>query len=166
MPASAPAGSASDEVKQMVIGLFDLIKGTKRGFIPDITARIQVTEVSVATKAGSSKRMEWIVVCEMDCLQDMSNIANALHGGASAYLVDICSSLVLAAAGRPNTVSQAINMIYHAPAPVGHHLRIVNRTMTVGSRILSARTEIWDATDDRLCVTGTHIKMEPSSPKL
>jgi hypothetical protein len=70
-----------------------------------------------------------------------------------------CSSLAFAAAGRVNTVSQAINMVYHAPAPVyvtasgflashaliyysGHHLRIVNRTMTIGSRILSARTEV------------------------
>jgi len=57
--------------------------------------------------------------------------------------------------------------------------------MAVGARIMSARTEasspcwgkhtsithfvpafqIWDDTKKRLCVTGIHVKMEPSPPK-
>jgi len=37
--------------------------------------------------------------------------------------------------------------------------------MAVGARIMSSRTEIWDDTTKRLCVTGIHVKMEPSPPK-
>jgi len=48
----------------------------------------------------------------------------------------------------------------------GAKLRIVNSAIAMGSRIMSARSEIWDETTKRLCVTGVHIKMEPSLPKL
>ncbi|KAJ7839312.1 hypothetical protein B0H13DRAFT_1454238, partial [Mycena leptocephala] len=49
----------------------------------------------------------------------------------------------------------------HSPATVGETLRIVNTTMTVGARALSARTEIWNATKHRLVASGVHIKMKP-----
>jgi hypothetical protein len=74
----------------------------------------------------------------------------------------------------------------------GAKLRIVNSGIAMGSRIMSARSEvrftflfgeisfacalsshivvvtfqIWDETTKRLCVTGVHIKMEPSLPKV
>ena len=66
----------------------------------------------------------------------------------------------------------------------GAKLRIVNTAIAVGARIMSARSEasftshllcvdviilttlqIWDVTTKRLCVTGIHVKMEPSVPK-
>lgn len=73
---------------------------------------------------------------------DMVNAGGSMHGGCSAYLVDICTSLALAAAGKPGTVSQAIDMVYHAPAPLGCRIRIVNLTITLGARISSARCEV------------------------
>jgi len=58
-----------------------------------------------------------------------------------------------------------MDLVYHAPAPPGAKLRIVNTAIAVGARIMSARSEIWDDTAKRLCVTGIHVKMEPSVPK-
>ncbi|KAK6971335.1 hypothetical protein R3P38DRAFT_3242698 [Favolaschia claudopus] len=40
------------------------------------------------------------------------------------------------------TVSQSLNVVFHAPAALGETLRIVNTTLTVGSRAMSARTEV------------------------
>ena len=72
----------------------------------------------------------------------MVNAGGSMHGGCSAYLVDICTSLALAAAGKPGTVSQAIDMVYHAPAPLGCRIRVVNWTITLGARVSSARCEV------------------------
>ena len=53
---------------------------------------------------------------------DMINGGGNIHGGCSAFLVDVCSSLSLSALSLVTegkeylSVSQAINMIYHSPA--------------------------------------------------
>lgn len=66
----------------------------------------------------------------------------------------------------------------------GDQLRIVSTTLTLGARILSARTEvrkklenwipdfdslplsqIWSLVHHRLVASGTHMKMQPSLPK-
>ncbi|KAI0034591.1 HotDog domain-containing protein, partial [Vararia minispora EC-137] len=95
---------------------------------------------------------------------DMLNGGGNMQGGCTAFLIDVCSSLGLAAAGRPETVSQAINISYHAPAPLGCKIRIINTSMAIGARISSIRCEIWDVTHKRLVATGIHMKMRPSSP--
>ncbi|KAI0775978.1 hypothetical protein BD413DRAFT_469582 [Trametes elegans] len=101
---------------------------------------------------------------------DMLNISGNMHGGCAVYLIDICSSMALAVLGmatdKPwNFVSQAINTVYHAPAPLNAQLEIVNTTLSFGSRTVSATTEIWDVTHNRLCVSAVHNKMKPSDPK-
>jgi len=95
----------------------------------------------------------------------MLNPGGSLHGACAAYLIDICTTLVFLAAARSPGVSASMDVIYHAPAAPGARLRIVNTALAVGARIMSARTEIWDDTTKRLCVTGIHVKMEPSTPK-
>ncbi|KAJ8088916.1 hypothetical protein PM082_014162 [Marasmius tenuissimus] len=140
-------------------------KGT--GHSDAIVKRMVVTEVSVLKSSEEPSKDVGRVVCELEVAKDMVNRASNLHGGCSAYLVDICSSLALIAlsmvkGGFVNHVSQSINMVYHSPAAVGDKLRIVSTTMTMGSRTVSARTEIWNATHHRLVVSGVHIKMQPS----
>ncbi|KAL7282508.1 hypothetical protein ACG7TL_003979 [Trametes sanguinea] len=123
----------------------------------------------------------------------MLNIGGNMHGGCAVYLIDVCSSMALAVLGmatnKPwNFVSQAINTTFHAPAPPGVKIEIANTTVSFGSRTVTAITEvstlshcliisspqltcfssalqIWDTTNNRLCVTGTHNKMKPSEPK-
>jgi len=63
------------------------------------------------------------------------------------------------------TVSQALNVVFHSPAAIGDKLRIVNTTITVGGRAMSARCEIWNETHHRQVATGLHIKMLPSQQK-
>jgi len=64
---------------------------------------------------------------------------------------------------RPS-VSQALNIIYHSPAAIGDRIRIVNTTLTVGSRVESVRTEIWNVAHHRLVASAVLVKMPASGP--
>ncbi|PBK93952.1 hypothetical protein ARMGADRAFT_1053530 [Armillaria gallica] len=173
---SSIAGNVSDEIKRIVgfpMRIFRMTtdEGEPTGFGATFTSGMTVSEVSMVPKAEEPTKQEGRVVCKLVVTEDMVNGAMTIHGGCSAYLVDICSTLAIIAytlaSGRSvNTVSQSINMMYHSPAGLGEELRIVNTTMTVGSKTLIARTEIWSDTTKRLVASGVHSKMEPSQAKL
>ncbi|KAF8841558.1 hypothetical protein BDN67DRAFT_901141 [Paxillus ammoniavirescens] len=96
-----------------------------------------------------------------------------LHGAWSALLIDNCSTmpialLSLATIGKGDLgVSQSINILFHAPAvsDVRDRLRIGSTTISLGSRTLSSRCEIWNVTHHRLVASGVHIKMSASDPR-
>ncbi|KAF8163831.1 HotDog domain-containing protein [Crassisporium funariophilum] len=137
-------------------------------FGESIQRRLKVTEISVNKKPEEDKKLEGRVVMELDVEEDMLNGGGNIHGGCSAFLVDVCSTLALAALSLESngdlypSVSQSLNIVYHSPAQMGDKLRLVNTTLTLGARAHSARTEIWNVTHHRLVVSGTHIKMAPS----
>ncbi|KAF8165886.1 HotDog domain-containing protein, partial [Crassisporium funariophilum] len=170
-------GNASDDTKRILgdPGSFFQIRRPEEVRAPifgeSITQRIQVTEISVNKKPEEDKKLEGRVVMELDVEEDMLNGGGNIHGGCSAFLVDVCSSVALAAlnletSGHLNlSVSQSLNIVYHSPAQMGDRLRLVNTTLTLGARAHSARTEIWNVTHHRLVVSGTHIKMAPSTLK-
>ncbi|KAI0053807.1 Thioesterase/thiol ester dehydrase-isomerase, partial [Auriscalpium vulgare] len=130
--------------------------------------RVSITEVSLNPMAEEPSKFEARVVCELFVEEDMLNISGNMHGGCAAYLVDICSTLPIAAynADGRSGVSQIINMIYHAPAKLGAKLKIISTTIAVGGRTMSARCEIWDATNQRLVASGIQVKMDASPAKL
>jgi len=162
------AGNASDDTKRTIQSL-----RVKYGnsFGDSIHNRMKIVEISLNKNAEEEKRMQVRLVIELDVTEDMLNGAGSIHGGCSAFLVDMCSSLALVAltletSPAPNpTVSQSLSIVYHSPAQLTDKLRIVNTTLTAGARAHSARTEIWNVTHHRLVVSGTHIKMVPSLPK-
>ncbi|KAF7368631.1 4HBT domain-containing protein [Mycena venus] len=139
----------------------------RKGFGDSIIRRLVVTHASVDQKAEEPLKQEGRIVCELIVTEDMLNGGGNVHGGCSAFLIDVCSTFSILALqpGRP-TVSQSLNIVYHSPATLGETLRIVNTTIAVGARAISARTEIWNATKHRLVASGVHIKMEPSEAKL
>jgi len=170
-------GNASDDIKRTIGnpgGFFQRFGDVRDPGSPmfggSILKRLKTVEVSLNRKAEEEKKMEARVVVELEVTEDMLNGAGNIHGGCSAFLVDVCSTLALVAfnleiSGSVMTVSQSLNIVYHSPAQLADKLRIVNTTLTIGSRAHSARTEIWNATHNRLVVSGTHVKMLPSSPK-
>jgi acyl-coenzyme A thioesterase 13 len=168
------SGNAPDDIKRFFNPpvAFVIAVGTNKQFAISIVERMVLKEISILDKTEEPLKKECRVVCELDTEEDMVNSGRHLHGGCSAYLIDLCSTLALVAFGLANnepaaldTVSQSLNIVYHSPAALGDRLRIVNTTMTVGSRAVSARTEIWNDTRHRLVASGTHIKMQPSPPK-
>ncbi|KAH7926796.1 hypothetical protein BV22DRAFT_1008275, partial [Leucogyrophana mollusca] len=133
---------------------------------------MKLTEVSIQQKPAEPKRKEAEVVVEMVVTEDMLNSSGKMHGGCIIFLVDICSTLPVIALshatdgiGKPG-VSQGINTIYHAPASLGDKLRLINTSMTLGGRTMTARIEIWDVTHHRLVASATQVKMDASEAKL
>ncbi|KAI0832561.1 HotDog domain-containing protein [Trametes gibbosa] len=143
---------------------------TERGaFARSTGSSLVLTEVGVFRREKDGKAHAQVTY-QTTVHDDMLNIGGNMHGGCAIYMIDICSSMALAvlgmSTGKPwNFVSQAINTTFHAPVPLGAKIEVVNRTVSFGSRTVSATTEIWDLTNGRLCVTGVHNKMKPSEPK-
>ncbi|KAI0708031.1 HotDog domain-containing protein [Earliella scabrosa] len=141
--------------------ILDFDKHIMRGpatFARTIAAHIELREVEVFTREEDGKTQARVVF-EMPMLEDMLNVAGNLHGGCSMYLIDTCSLTALHVLRivldkKEGFVSQAINTVFHAPTSLGSRLKIVNTTVVFGSRIFSARTEIWDMTNRRLVATG------------
>jgi len=174
MDVSHISGNASDEVKKAFSSPASFLtrpEASGQIFGASIVKKMVVTEISVDKKAEEPRKLECRFVLELTVGSDMVNGAGNIHGGCSAFLIDICSTLALAAYNMADlghalpSVSQSLSIVYHSPATVGDRLRIVNTTMTVGSRAHSARTEIWNLTHHRLVSSGVHIKMQPSQPK-
>ncbi|KAF8510463.1 HotDog domain-containing protein [Hysterangium stoloniferum] len=165
---SSIQGNVPDELKLFVDSLLGrFMVDSLRGFADDIGRRIKITEITVKPMENAPKKREGVVVCEIEVDEGMVNGGGNLHGGCSAYLIDMCTSLPIAAvSGGYAGVSQSLNMLYHAPAPVGTPLRIISKSIAVGARAMSSRGEIWDTKNSRLVASGVHVKMMPSSPKL
>jgi acyl-coenzyme A thioesterase 13 len=74
----------------------------------------------------------------------MLNSQHTLHGACAAYLIDVCTTLALITYSHVTTgkispgVSQTMMVVYHSPASLGEKIHIVNTTVTVGGRTMSA----------------------------
>ncbi|KAF9476728.1 hypothetical protein BDN70DRAFT_907521 [Pholiota conissans] len=173
---SRVAGNAPDHIKRVICNTTAFFANRhpehiKRPiFVEAMQERFKVTEVSIVQKADEPKKLEGRVVLEVDVSIDMLNIQDGIHGGCSAALIDMCSTLALHALVMYNSsepyvsVSQSMNVIFHSPALLGDKLRLINTTLAAGSRAHSARTEIWNATRGRLVASGNQTKMVPSTP--
>ncbi|KAI0325013.1 hypothetical protein GY45DRAFT_1261702 [Cubamyces sp. BRFM 1775] len=167
----------SDSQRAGILKFADVILRGKGPFAQTIGERLEITEVAVFEREEDGKT-QMRVVFEIDVSGEMLNSGGMMHGGCTMFLVDVyvllhpaCSSIALVALGiathkYANFVSQAISTVFHAPASEGTKLRIVNNTVSFGARTVSARVEIWDATNRRLVATGVHNQMPPSAPKL
>ncbi|TFK91084.1 hypothetical protein K466DRAFT_596438 [Polyporus arcularius HHB13444] len=136
-------------------------------FARSVGTRVVPTEVEVFRRAKDGK-MQARMVYETTVEEDMLNIEGTMHGGCGVYIIDQCSSVALmvlaSALDKPiYFVSKTLDTTFHAPAPAGAKLEIVNTTVAFGGRTVSAATEIWDVTNKRLCMTGVHNKMAPSN---
>ncbi|KAJ8096125.1 hypothetical protein PM082_000032 [Marasmius tenuissimus] len=169
-------GNASEDVKRRLGNPSTLFMTKDRdgsykslGYSMEIFRRLEVTEISFEKHPEEPSKRFSRVVCELDVEPDMANNEEHLHGACSAYLVDMCTNIVILAYQLSTkkegpSVSKSINTLYHSPALLGDRLRIVSTTLAVGERTMTARIEIWNATRHRLVASGEHTKMSPSTP--
>ncbi|KAF7373385.1 Acyl-coenzyme A thioesterase 13 [Mycena sanguinolenta] len=142
MPITGNVDSATKELFSDVTQIFGLNRSEKPGFGDSVARGLVVVHASVDNKAEEPLKQEGRVVCELTVTEEMLNGGGNIHGGCSAFLIDMCSTLsIMALTSKMNHVSQSLNIVYHSPATLGEKLRIVNTTMTVGARAMSARTE-------------------------
>ncbi|TCD64792.1 hypothetical protein EIP91_003629 [Steccherinum ochraceum] len=163
---SAPTNGITPELREHMFKITDGLSSIE-SYGNTILRNLKVTEMSLLQKEEELGKLEAKMVFETRVDDSMLNDTESMHGGCTAFLVDFCSSitlsLILAHFHRPpSQVSQTLSIVYHAPANKGVKVRIVNRTITMGKRIMSARTEVYDAEHSRLVATGVHTKMAPS----
>lgn len=173
-------GNASSEVKHKLLRALQSMQPSHisrltgkpfRGFETEFASRLQLTEVSLLSKAEEPEKFEGRVVLQVIVDEEMLNVVKHMHGGCSAMMIDICSTMPIYVLGASTSghgvfgVSQSLNIVYHSPALWGDKLRIVSTTLAIGSRALSSRCEIWNVTRHRLVASAVHIKMVPSEPK-
>ncbi|KAI0092119.1 HotDog domain-containing protein [Irpex rosettiformis] len=165
----AARGNASPEAKEYVAKWYGG-SGNSRQYIFPILSRMEATDVDVIDIPDIPGKKQGRIVFELSVEEDMCNALNSVHGGCSAALIDICTSLTVSLMAfyvAPKThshVSLVLNTTYHSPAPIGSRLKIVCTTVAFGARTMTVKAEIYDKTHGRLVATGMHVKMQPSAP--
>ncbi|KAJ6482866.1 HotDog domain-containing protein [Mycena vitilis] len=138
----------------------------KPEFGDSVYNQLLVTHASAGSKVDEPLKKEARVVCEINVADVMLNGSGNIHGGCSAFLIDLCATLSLMVYERGMHVTQCLNVVYHSPATLGEKLRIVNTTIAVGTQVMSAKSEIWNATQHRLVASGVLVKLRPGGSKL
>ncbi|KAJ7815934.1 HotDog domain-containing protein [Mycena leptocephala] len=154
---AAIAGNAPDYVKQLTCNVFYAYGVVDRDVFGYAVGR--------ATRFVEM-RVGAVTVAEVGVTKHMLNGAGMLHGGCVTYLIDNCASTPLVVLGvLTNTngvgVTQGMNVLFHAPAPVGSLLRITSSSISMGSRVMSAKCEITDKASGRVVASAFLNKMQP-----
>ncbi|KZP00255.1 hypothetical protein CALVIDRAFT_595635 [Calocera viscosa TUFC12733] len=160
-PAASILGNADPASKARVVAWWDrYLAGPSSGqFGANVKPHLKIVSVDVFAQHGTDV-VE--IVHEAKVSEDFLNCNNVVHGGCTAFIMDICTTSVLFPFSEQRmNVSLNLDVIYHAPAPLGTRLRIVSTSVTLNARILTLSCEMYDADRGTLLATGKHIKMYP-----
>ncbi|KIY43155.1 hypothetical protein FISHEDRAFT_54110 [Fistulina hepatica ATCC 64428] len=156
-------GNVPDEQKQLSANALAFFVGTSRtSYGAEVGKRVKIVEINVwGVEYNTAGAPYCEVTMELDISRDLCNIYGTLHGGCAAYLIDPCSSASIIALGIAMGISgagqsQAMNIIWHEPLRSGSKCRIVSASQHIGGRIRTCRCEIWDADNNRLCISAVH----------
>ncbi|XP_036621961.1 acyl-coenzyme A thioesterase 13 [Trichosurus vulpecula] len=99
------------------------------------------------------------VVCEMKVEEEHLNRIGSLHGGLTATLVDVISTLALinTERGKPG-VSVDINITYLSPAKVGEEVVIAAHILKQGKTLAFASVDLTNKATGKLIAQGRHTK--------
>nr|XP_043632431.1 acyl-coenzyme A thioesterase 13 [Erigeron canadensis] len=108
------------------------------------------------------------VLCSMIVPRRLLNVANSLHGGATAALVDVVGSSVILTMPNAKTtgVSVEINVSYLDAAFVGDEIEIEAKTLRVGKAIAVVTVELRNKKTGKTIAQGRHTKYLAVSSKL
>nr|GEV85257.1 acyl-coenzyme A thioesterase 13 [Tanacetum cinerariifolium] len=100
------------------------------------------------------------LLCSMIVPQRLLNVANSLHGGATAALVDVVGSAVIMTVDRATTtgVSVEINVSYLDAAFVGDEIEIEAKALRVGKAVAVVTVEFRNKKTGKIIAQGRHTK--------
>ncbi|KAH8112374.1 hypothetical protein DFH11DRAFT_1785422 [Phellopilus nigrolimitatus] len=183
--AAAIRGRAPARAKQLALNTFAAygVGADAAAFGHAAGRRVRFTAIDVEDAGGgegntdTAKTRMVTVLAEVVVDKSMVNGNGMMHGGCIAYLIDKlrvppCGSTPLVVLGLLRGrngvgVTQALNILYHAPAPIadpkfrGTTLEIVSTSLALGGRSMTARCEIFDKSTGRLVASAFINKMEP-----
>ncbi|PWA56477.1 thioesterase superfamily protein [Artemisia annua] len=108
------------------------------------------------------------VLCSMIVPQRLLNVANSLHGGATAALVDVVGSAVIMTVDGVTTtgVSVEINVSYLDAAFAGDEIEIEAKALRVGKAVAVVTVEFRNKKTGKIIAQGRHTKYLAVSSKL
>lgn len=166
------SGNVTPHMKQLILNTFMAYgAGDESCFGHAVAKSVKFIDMSISKCKEKHGRMNATTVAEVDVTKGMLNGAGMLHGGCIAFLIDNCCSTPLVALGLVQNVNgvgvtQAMNILFHSPAPGGSCLRIISTSVAMGGRIMSARCEIIEKQTGRIVASAYLNKMQPSMAKL
>ncbi|KAE9406608.1 hypothetical protein BT96DRAFT_987445 [Gymnopus androsaceus JB14] len=166
---SCVSGNAPDYVKQLNYNTYHSYGvGGEDSFGHKVGKEVKFIDVSIDRKLERQGRLEAMTTAEVIVNKYMLNGAGMLHGGCLAYLIDNTPLVVLGLVQNVNGVgvTQAMNVLFHSPAPLGTCLRIVSTSVSLGGRVMTSRCEILDKKTGRAIASAFLNKMQPNSTKL
>ncbi|KAF7840198.1 acyl-coenzyme A thioesterase 13 [Senna tora] len=97
------------------------------------------------------------VICSMKIPQRLLNSGNALHGGATATLVDLVGTAAFRSSGAPQLgVSVEINVSYLDAAFADEDIEIEAKTLRVGKAVGVVSVDLRKKKDGKLFAQGRH----------
>ncbi|KAL8258562.1 hypothetical protein R6Q59_026515 [Mikania micrantha] len=108
------------------------------------------------------------LICSMKLPPRLLNVANSLHGGATAALVDLVGGAVIATVNdmTHTGVSMEINVSYLDAAYVGDEIEIEAKALRVGKVVAVATVEFRNKKTGKIIAQGRHTKYLAISSKL
>lgn len=102
------------------------------------------------------------VVCSLVVDKSCVNLNGSLHGGYSALLIDVVSTLAFVAhdMSKPG-VSVDLNSTYLATCQIGDEVKVVAKVLKMGKTLGFSSVDISRAKDGVLICTGRHTKSFP-----
>ncbi|KAK7449309.1 hypothetical protein VKT23_013452 [Stygiomarasmius scandens] len=169
---SSVSGNAPEYVKQLNYNTyFSYGVGAEDSFGYQVGREVKFVDVSIDRKLERQGRLEATTIAEVTVNKHMLNGAGMLHGGCVAYLIDNCCSTPLVVLGLVQNVNgvgvtQAMNVLFHSPAPLGSILSIISTSVSLGGRVMTSRCEILDKISGRVVASAFLNKMQPNMSKL
>ncbi|KAJ3746647.1 HotDog domain-containing protein [Lentinula detonsa] len=169
---STVSGNAPGYVKQLNYNTYHSYGvGAEDCFGYKVGKEVKFVDVSINRKLDRQERLEATTVAEVVVNKYMLNGAGMLHGGCVAYLIDNCCSTPLLVLGLIQNVNgvgvtQAMNVLFHSPAPIGTCLQIKSTSVSLGGRVMTSRCEVVDKHTGRPVASAFLNKMQPNQTKL
>ncbi|KAJ6489434.1 HotDog domain-containing protein [Mycena vulgaris] len=161
------AGNAPDYVKQLSCNTFYSygVGDDPAAFGYAVGRATRFVDISIERSMERAGRLEATTVAELTVTKNMLNGAGMLHGGCVTYLIDNTPLVVLGLFQNTNGVgvTQAMNVLFHAPAPLGSQLRIISTSISMGGRVMTSRCEIVDKGTGRVIASAFLNKMQPQA---
>uniref|UniRef100_A0A3B5QF24 Acyl-coenzyme A thioesterase 13 n=1 Tax=Xiphophorus maculatus TaxID=8083 RepID=A0A3B5QF24_XIPMA len=119
---------------------------------------LQVKKVDVVSASPGK------VVCEMRVEEEHTNRGGTLHGGLTATLVDVISTMAImhSERGAPG-VSVDMNITYMNAANIGEDVLITAQVLKQGKTLAFATVDLSSKTSGKLIAQGRHTKHLGSS---